>query len=64
LSEHCGPQSRIFVDQAFRSALVKIQKVQQSNENLTLTHHEANCVQHLKKLDEPYDENSDIEESV
>ena len=61
LSEHCGPQSRIVVDQAFESAVVKIQKAQQSNENLTLTNHEANCVQHLKKPDEPHDENPDVE---
>ena len=63
LSEHCGPQSRIVVDQAFESAVVKIQKAEQSNENLTLTNHEANCVQHLKKPDEPHDENPDVEDS-
>jgi hypothetical protein len=30
LSEHCGLQSRIVVKQAFKSALVKIQKARQS----------------------------------
>jgi hypothetical protein len=64
LSEHCGPKSRIVVNQAFESTEVKIQKAQQSNENLTLTNYEANCVQHLKKWDEAHDENSNIEEIV
>jgi len=64
LSEHCGPQSRIVVDQAFESAVVKIQKAQQFNENLPLTNYEANCVQHLKKQDESHGEKSDIAETV
>jgi hypothetical protein len=34
-------------------------KAQQSNENLTLTNYEANCIQHLSKPDEPQDKNSE-----
>jgi hypothetical protein len=49
LEEYCAADSRIVVDMNFESAVVKILRAQQSQDNLSLSSPEERTVAHLLK---------------
>jgi hypothetical protein len=61
LEEHCTADSRIVVDVHFESAVVKIQRAQQSQDNLSLSSPEEQTVAHLLKKQNISDERSEKE---